>query len=744
MLVAGIVLLGLWSAGGPLQAASDSAAVLPSSNDRATSGLSLSLRSRWPNGFGYRPIRVTASSLRPNRQERRLQVTVTPGSWQTQAARHSGTAELVLPAGATTAEVDILVPQECRWDHLRVVTREDGELLEDLSVANSWLNISDGTNWDDVANPAILVVDRDADRQGQQQRNLGQTGSESLPNIFRLAPLMDGSSNQRVAALGRDPAAVSSDWDVRNALRQIGAIDLRPPDDLPADVLAYASIDFLIMTWDELKYLAETEPDVWSAMRDAVARGGNLLVFGLGDEYQELDELNALLSPGEAEAGQSDVSPWLPPDPENYNQPLPSGPPTLGVLAYGTSNPQRGWTQEQYEQLSGMAANIQQQPPSTDAFRIRPLSFGQVVACKQAEFFAANDITWDWLLSQLGAYQLTWGARHGFGPGQADRAFFDYLIQGVGAAPVKSYLGMITVFAIIIGPVNYWLLRRAGRIPLLLITVPLGAALVICGLGIYAVTADGFATRVRMRSFTLIDRDNGEAISWSRQTYYSGVAPSGGLRFPRSSEVAAIYSHDLHARSPKSWEIRWEDDSQRLANGFLNSRTFRQFMVTHQAPSDARLEVSQQGAQVRNQLGVPLRYLLVKVSDDEYFWGESVREDEPLKLAPLARAEVQDRLRAYLQSDGIALQAPVGLEQGLREESWWFGSRRYGWDPWRNFSFVDITSILELHLDTVERIEDLPPKSYLAISDQRPAAVPMGVRSGREVSSLHVIQGSWK
>ena len=105
-------------------------------------------------------------------------------------------------------------------------------------------------------------------------------------------------------------------------------------------------------------------------------------------------------------------------------------------------------------------------------------------------------------------------------------------MPGIGLTPVGSFLVLIALFVVLIGPVNYYLLRRWRRLYLLLVTVPAGAALRDAALFAYALICDGLGVRVRVRGLIEIDQRVGRTVSWSRQSYYAGLAPSQGLASP--------------------------------------------------------------------------------------------------------------------------------------------------------------------------------------------------------------------
>jgi hypothetical protein len=125
-------------------------------------------------------------------------------------------------------------------------------------------------------------------------------------------------------------------------------------------------------------------------------------------------------------------------------------------------------------------------------------------------------------------------------PDDANPDFANFLVPGVGLAPVTEFRVLITLFVLLIGPVNYWLLKRSGRLHLLVLTVPLAAVLMTSALFGYAILSDGFGTTVRAQSLTTLDQRTGEAACWSRLSYYSGLAPGDGLTMPSDVAVYPI------------------------------------------------------------------------------------------------------------------------------------------------------------------------------------------------------------
>src|SRR5262249_25775785 len=146
---------------------------------------------------------------------------------------------------------------------------------------------------------------------------------------------------------------------------------------------------------------------------------------------------------------------------------------------------------------------------------LRDLKLGRVVVIAADPYAKEGSEYWLWLFRCIGQQQWSWHLRHGVSLTRPNNEFWNFLIPGVGRAPITAFLLLITVFMLAIGPINYYVLRRRGRLMLLLLTVPAAAAIVTVALIFYAIVADGLGTRVRVRSFTTIDQGRQQAVSWS-------------------------------------------------------------------------------------------------------------------------------------------------------------------------------------------------------------------------------------
>ena len=147
---------------------------------------------------------------------------------------------------------------------------------------------------------------------------------------------------------------------------------------------------------------------------------------------------------------------------------------------------------------------------------------------------------------------LVWGTRHGVVPSAPSPSFPTLLIPDVGLAPIGEFQFLITLFVILIGPVLYWLLRRSGRLHLMILAVPAAALAVTATMFLYALFGDGLSARLRAFSYTRLDQQQGKAYRWARLSYYAGLAPAEGLAFPTDTAVYPVLPSGVQRRGRRS------------------------------------------------------------------------------------------------------------------------------------------------------------------------------------------------
>ena len=181
-----------------------------------------------------------------------------------------------------------------------------------------------------------------------------------------------------------------------------------------------------------------------------------------------------------------------------------------------------------------------------------------------------------------------------------------------------------------IGPVNYWLLKRQGRLPLLLVTVPTAAAATTLLLFAYGFLSEGVGHASPSAQLYVARSTGWEKLRAGHGfSYYAGVAPSEGLRMPADTLVYPILPSTSGFRATRRYanqprELLWNDYSQQhLSRGWLASRTPTQYLAITARPTEKRLEFVSvpEGLEVTNRLGVEVLALAVQDDQGKLFSG---------------------------------------------------------------------------------------------------------------------------
>jgi hypothetical protein len=265
-------------------------------------------------------------------------------------------------------------------------------------------------------------------------------------------------------------------------------------------------------------------------------------------------------------------------------------------------------------------------------------------------------------------------------------------IPGVNAIPARTYMTILTLFAVLIGPVNHIVLRRRRQQALVVLTTPLIAALFIAVLAGYVVVVEGFGVRGRVVSFTLLDQTIGQAATRAAVSLYAaGGAPSGGLRFARD---VAVFPTPLDT-VPPTGETLDLSELQQFSSGFLQARTPTNFETLGYRAARERLVFSREGGQVRVSNGL----------------GSTV-----------VRLRFRDGARSYTLGDPLRAGAAALLGETTASGRELLGS----------------ADAALARFDSV--VTNLPDRAYLAVLDRSPFW-DGGVREIDERSSFHLVLG---
>ena len=713
---------------------------------RVGHGLRMEFDTRWPAVAGYRPLHLEFTPVKPSAADRTLRLEFAPRAWYGGTPQISVTQFVEIPAGTEVVKAKLSVPQLGVWNSYDLWVYEDGSELKKLRLQVGTGGYDDGT-----PTTAILKV------QGSSRADITMNDNTTT--------IQTGNASIRCNEMSL------------------------PLSELPESWQQYSGIDIVMLTYPQLSLLADSHTARFNALRAWVQAGGNLWVVQCGAKWENLPHLEKYIHGTSPEGASLEnnvalekrgwLMPYVPTQKEMELQQNRNG-------YYGESYPnpmieemkvegksdidnqvnqnlkeverllQNGWslaeacgqvgiTTDTYNRWKKERESELERRLKSGAVMWRPLGLGVVVAAKGQEFSTFD--FWQ-IINNASPSNLTlparilWSNRLGISPQGHCQDFWEFLIPGVGMAPVGVFQILITVFVLGIGPLNYWFLKRYHRLHLLVVTTPVCAAAITFSLFGYGLASDGFGVRGRVRSFTFIDQQAGWASCNARMSFYAGLAPYGGMQFPPDVTVYPVqggYEEQKRGRT-----LHWEED-QYLENGWLSSRTPTQFVTARSRKSDIGLTITSPAngkpLTIENRLGTPIQQLLLCDKDGSYYWLENLAAGAQTSLEKIdSPKDVRLKMaQAFQKTEPVA---PAELDPN--NANYGFGGRRYYYNYGRYDSPLHSSALLEktLHHWMSPTAPPLPRGSYVAVVEQSPE-VAHGVSSVAEEASYHLIMGTW-
>jgi len=527
------------------------------------------------------------------------------------------------------------------------------------------------------------------DQQGELPSHVRVIGGAAAFGV-EMAPAMLVVSSRPVDCTDYITAAAGSRNPNRfGELRATDAsalVEVVPPDSLPDSWINFSGLDFVAISRDDL---ANLEPSVRSAVLKWVRCGGNLIVYDAGESSRDIETLERLLELNEDAA----VGPrWT--NSGGRETPLP--------------------------------------------FATRQLMLG--LLCAFPDQLPDSSSAWSTFLSSVGEPRSSWLHRHGIAPNLGTGEFYYFMNPNIRGVPVYGFMVLITAFAVLIGPVNYFYLRRKRLLWLLLVTVPAMALVTSVLLVGYSVAAHGFSIRSRIRSLTVLDQKSHSAVTVARLALFAGVAPARGMQF---SPETAVYPVFPPTTGPGAFTVDWTEN-QSLTSGWLLSRTRTQFLTIRHAEQRARVDVKQGqdgGLAIVNGLPWELEAVLVADASGRLLSARNVLPNATELLAGASETNRSDFVRLL---DRNRPELPDNFSPPVVNPLF---------VP-RVQQFAVMSGLPEPHFDSnlMERLirtwsQDLStqktclsPRSFLAVLRQNPG-VDTGVEPTTEQAGCHLLFG---
>ena len=718
----------------------------------SAAGTDITVDTRWVDGAGYRPVRVTVTPSVPTATDKTFTVEFLlrrrqrpEESYDLRVAR-----DIELPAGSRGVRATVSLPRYPDCDEYAINVLEDGKLIQGLRTP--WTRFANmPTDWGECL-PALLLV------------------GETMPDTSQVAallPLENYAGSQMVSNYNRTPFPPPNVApQMPNVPQALPNVISRNATELPQRWIDYSSLDIVCLSLGHLQELAGKNPLALKAILQWTAAGGNLWVYAVGEDWQRVGELESLLGlpPGTGDAGGPADRRWNRPEKEVYLRRV------QGALSEIDAAERRysGTISRVFESdgiiysdeptYQGIVQPPIGEAPSGPHFLLRRYEMGQIVALAAEDPFPGTADEWRGVLNAVGPDRWLWHRRHGVSMVSQNADYWNFLIPGVGLVPVLEFCVLITLFVLGIGPANYWLLRRSGRLHLLVVTIPLGAVTVTLIMFAYALVADGLGTRVRVRSVTQLDQKQGQAVCWARLSYYAGLAPRRGLSFPDDLTVLPLEYLPVPSRyeGPLRRGLIWDQgqrgEEQWYNSGWLNSRTPMQLLTVRSRQSRLGLELLPSSGnparlRVKNRLGTRIEQLLIRADEGNWYWAEGVDADRTVELGPFtSRAQTELRQTDLENDPRMSVVERTGYDSnsdifGLRYERRSRGGNSAITMPKQQTSRLEV-SLADLRAQVAANPPLLEPGSYVAIVRESPEVV-LGISSASEESSYHVILGRW-
>jgi len=719
------------------------------------------------DGEAYRGVKITVTERTntPVTADHSLRVVIY-GNGSESYYDERVTAFIVVPEGKASATAIVDVPQRQQWMQIHVEFHEDGEPLDGCSTYFGLPRMGP-RNWGDDS-AGVLVIDSDAPTRDQYRALMGTItsakspvkGLRQLPDVRWLVAAIPAN---QVASNAQVLTYTSESYDDAQLLQTFSThegVDLLPPEELSSSWLSHSNADLTVISLADLRMLNSQSPERHEALLRWTMAGGSLVVCGCGDRWENLGEICRLVGIAHDGKKPGESSSWQLPPQHKFH------PEVEGV--FDANRPQ---TYEAYE-MSG--AKPQPVPPmplpnissGSSPFALRRLGLGTVVAYRSNDPFPGTPQDWGGLWNSIGAQQFLWSRRHGLSHQRQNADFWNFVIPGVGEAPVFSFMTMIALFMLLIGPVNYYYLNRWRRLSLLLVTVPLGAGIFTLGLFLFAVLSDGFATRSRVRSFTVLEPGGGRAATISRQTYYTAFVPSDGMHYPPDTAVYPLHYAPYDESDGRFYQTdsQWLDGKLQLQRRYLTAREHRQFVIVRSTASKARLDVTAAGntLRVKNLLGTKLEYGLLFDDAGRLHAVENLESDATTDAQAITAAAARTQWGNHLGPKTPRMPHdfdPTRLDtmfsrQRYYNYGYYGGGQNSPWQPSQSNSALErgireLDSLLMQPEGKRAGSGSGAERSFFVITtdsitaEDGQAMAPLGIRGSRVVESLHVVRGRW-
>lgn len=196
-----------------------------------------------------------------------------------------------------------------------------------------------------------------------------------------------------------------------------------------------------------------------------------------------------------------------------------------------------------------------------------------------------------------------------FVPGPFSRHFPILSIPGVGSLPYYFFVAILVLFAVVIGPVNFALVRKSGKPYMLLLTIPAISIVATLLLVSYGVFSQGIDTKSASVSLTYLDQRFERIDVIENRSLFVGLGTEDGL-LPGPGTACFPF---IVGEQQRNFRIQTSGEFL-LTGSFYESREEMQQLYLSERTSRLRcvIERSGSGFQVTNALSCGVNFFLMR------------------------------------------------------------------------------------------------------------------------------------